>query len=245
MTDIFDEVLAEQGTKPEAEAEATETEQANPPAETAETNADSAKTILTLPVGEAPEGAVPVAEFAKLVNEKLVAAEVERLMTEEGKTVVEAAVAAMNAQVSQANFYQAVKAQRNPLPHYEVRYNVPVLDENGQDTGETKVDTKVFIPVEAGLEFWKNRPVRGSGAAAASEETVEKRLIRAGKKKSDLDAAQKRLAKLTATVERMKTQLAKYTELLSADGKTIDEAVEAYEKSVEDAEGEAAEGENE
>lgn len=236
---IFDEVLADTTGKHEASAEATE-----PTAEATETNADSAKTVMTLEPGQTPEGAVLVAEFAKIVNENAVKAEIERLLGE-GKSAVEAAMEALNAQVSQATFYQAVKAQRNPLPHIEVRYNVPVLDENNQDTGDTKVETKVFIPVEAGLEFWKNRPTRGAGGAARSEEDVEKRLLKAGKKIADLKAAQERYEKLGENIKRMQGQVEKYGEWLAADGKTLDDATAAYEAEQEKAEAENAIGDNE
>lgn len=240
---IFDDVLAATSGNTEAEG-APEAEATEAPAEATETNAESAKTVMTLEPGQTPEGAVLVAEFAKIVNENAVKSEIERLIGE-GNGPVEAAMEALNAQVSQATFYQAVKAQRNPLPHIEVRYNVPVLDENGQDTGQTKVETKVFIPVEAGLEFWKNRPTRGAGGPARSEEDVTKRLVKAGKKIADLKAAQERYEKLGENIKRMQGQVDKYEEWLTADGKTLADATEAYEAEQEKAEAEKAIGDNE
>lgn len=241
-TNIFDEVLADVSPgKHEADTETQATEQA---AQVAETNASDAKTVLTLPAGEAPEGAVQVAEFAKLVNEKLVGDRVQELLSE-GKAPYEAAMEALNAQVSQASFYQAVKAQRNPLPHYEVRYEIPVVDENGAETGEVKVETKVFIPVEAGIEFWQTRPTRGGGGAARTEEDIEKRLFRAGKKAVNLRSAEARLEKLTENVKSMREQLEKYTEWLTADGKTLDDAIKVYEDAQEAEEAENAIGDNE
>lgn len=242
-TNIFDEVLAETAVTGKHEADAA-TEQAAPEAEAAETNASDGKTVMTLPVGETPEGAVQVAEFAKAVNDQLVGERVQQLLSE-GKSALEAAMEGMTAQVSQASFYQAVKAQRNPLPHIEVRYNVPVLDENGQDTGETKVDTKVFIPLEAGLEFWKNRPTRGGAGAARTEEDIEKRLYKAGKKLADLNAAKARLEKLTENVKRMQGQVDKYNEWLTADGKTLADATAAYEAQAEKDEADNAIGDDE
>lgn len=238
---IFDDVLAETSGKHEG---TDATEGTDVTAESTDTNAGEWPKVLNLPVGERPEDAVQVAEFADIVNKELVGARVSELMAE-GKSAVEAAMEAMNAQVSQASFYQAVKAQRNPLPHYKVRYEVPVLDENGQDTGETKTDEKVFIPVEVGVEFWKNRPTRGAGVSRTSEEDLGKRLVRAGKKAADLDAAKKRLAKLQANVERMEKQLADYQERLAADGKTLDDATAAYEADQESGEAENAIGDNE
>lgn len=242
-TDIFDEVLTDTAGKHEANAESAP-EAAESPAQVAETNADAAKTVVTLEPGQTPEGAVLVAEFAKIVNEKAVEAEVQRLL-DEGKSPVEAAMSALSVQVSQATFYQAVKAQRNPLPHIEARYNVPVLDENNQDTGETKVETKVFIPVETGLEFWQNRPTRGQGGPARSEEDVAKRLVKAGKKLADLNSAKERLEKLQANIKRMEGQVEKYEEWLAADGKTLADATAAYEAEQENEEAEKAIGDNE
>lgn len=241
-TNIFDEVLAGVSTgKHEAEQATAETEQATAPAEAEQTNGSEWPKTLTLPVGERPEGSATVAEFADIVNRELVKAEVERLMSDEDKSPVEAAMAAMNVQVSQASFYQAVKAQRNPIPFYTVRHEVPVLDDNGQDTGEVKVDEKTYIPVDVALEFWKNRPTRGgAGVGRSTEEELEKRLYRAGKKLADLKAAQERHAKLTANIERMKGQVDDYQKRLEVDGKTLDDATEAFEAQQESEEAESA-----
>lgn len=235
MTDIFEDLVAEQATK----AEST-----NAPAEQAQENASDWPKRVTLAAGETPEGAVPIAEFGKLVNEQVVSDRVSELLAE-GKTPLEAAMEAMTSQVNPASFYQAVKAQRNPLPHYVVTYEVPVLDDEGKETGETKAEEKFFIPREVGLEWWKNRPTRGGGGAARSEEDVEKRLIKAGKKIADHDAAVARYAKLAENIARMKGQIEKYEQLLAADGKTLDDAKAAYEAQLEKEEAEKAIGDNE
>lgn len=232
MTDIFADLVAEKGTDPEAGT-------TNASAESNETNASEWPKTLTLPAGESPEGAVQIAEFAKLVNEKVVGAEVERLLGE-GKKPLEAAMEAMSAQVSQASFYQAVKGQRNPMPHYVVNYEVPVLDDDNNETGETKTDTKIFVPVDVALDWWENRPTRGAGGSRTSEEDLGKRLYRAGKKVADLKAAEERLAKLTDNVNRMRGQVEDYQKRLEADGKTLDDATAAYEAQVEKDEAEKA-----
>lgn len=223
---VFDDMIA--GT-PTADQP---TEQAAEGTENAETNASEWPKTLTLPAGEAPEGAVPVAEFSKLVNQKVVEARVQELLTS-GKSALEAAMEAMTAQVNQASFYQAVKGQRNALPHYVVRYEVDVTDDEGKPTGEKKTDEKVFIPVEVGMNWWENRPTRGGAGASSSEEDLKKRLFRAGKKAANLAKAEERLTRLTETVKTMREQLDSYIERLSADGKTLDDAKAAYEASEE------------
>lgn len=229
MTDIFADLVNERGTNPEADPD---TDSTNAPAEATETNAAEWPKTLTLPAGEAPEGAVQVAEFAKIVNERVVSERVQELLAAE-KTPLEAAMEAMTSQVNQASFYQAVKAQRNPLPHYVVQYEVPVLDAEGNETSETKTEEKTFVPVEVGLDWWKNRPTRGGGVSRSSEEDIEKRLFRAGKKVADLTSARERLAKLTAVVAKMEGQVGDYQKRLEADGKTLDDATAAYEAQAE------------
>lgn len=232
MTDIFDEMLADQGgATATATAEPT-TEPTATPAEPVDTNASEWPKTVTLPVGETPEGAVSVADFAKLVNEQVVKDRVAELLAQD-MAPQDAVVEALAATVNQASFYQAVKGQRNALPHYIVKYEVPVLDADGKETGETKTEEKTFVPVEIGKDWWKNRPTRGGGGAPRSEEDVAKRLVRAGKKAANLKAAEARLAKLESNVKAMREQVAKYTEWLTADGKTIDEAIAAHEAEVE------------
>lgn len=240
MTDIFADLVAEKGTNPEADAPNTGVEAA----ESAETNASEWPKTLTLPVGEAPEGAVSVAEFAKAVNEKVVGDRVQELLAE-SKSPLEAAMEAMTAQVNAASFYQAVKAQRNPLPHYVVTYEVPVLDDDNKETGETKTEEKFFVPVEVGLDWWTNRPTRGGAGTRTSEEDLGKRLYRAGKKVADLKSAKERHAKLTAVVEKMTAQVEDYQKRLEADGKTLYDATAAYEAQAEKDEAEKAIGDNE
>lgn len=237
---IFDDMLAETSA-PEGESE---TQATDAPAEATDTNAGDWPQTVTLPAGERPEGSVTVAEFADLVNKQVVEARVTELLSE-GKTPLEAAMEAMTSQVSQASFYQAVKAQRNPLPHYIVKHEVAVVDAEGNATGATETTEKTYIPADVALEFWKTRPTRGAGAARSTEEEIEKRLYRAGKKVADLKAAQERLVKLTENVKRMEGQVSDYKARLEADGKTLDDATAAYEAQVEKDEAEKAIGDNE
>lgn len=238
MTDIFDDLVAGK-TEGTSEAEGTEAT-----AEAGETNAAEWPKTLTLPAGERPENSATVAEFADIVNKQLVRERVAELLAQD-VDVVEAATQAISSQVNQASFYQAVKAQRNPMPHFVVQYEVAVLDGEGNETGETKTEEKTYVPVDVALDWWRNRPTRGGGGAARSEEDVEKRLYRAGKKVADLKAAQSRLAKLTENVDRMKSQVENYEKLLEADGKSLDDATAVYEKALEAEEAEKAIADNE
>lgn len=238
MTSIFDDMIAGQAEQTE------QTEATNAPAETAETNASDWPKTVTLPAGERPEGSETVAEFADRVNKARVRERVAELIAQD-VDAADAAVQALADQVNQASFYQAVKAQRNPMPHYVVQYEVPVLDAEGNETGETKTEEKTFVPIDVALDWWKNRPTRGGGGAARSEEDVEKRLIKAGKKLADLNSARERLTKLEANIKRMEGQVEKYQEWLAADGKTLEDATAAYEKAVEAEEAEKAIGDNE
>lgn len=231
---IFDDMIAGTGTP----------ESTDVTAETAETNASEWPKTVTLPAGEAPEGAVPVAEFSKIVNEKVVKDRVTELLND-GLAPADAVVQALAAQVNQASFYQAVKGQRNAMPHYKVQYEVSVLDDEGAETGEVKNEEKIFVPVDVALAWWENRPTRGGGGAARSDEDVAKRLIKAGKKAADLEAARERHAKLTANIERMTVQLNRYVELLEADGKNLDDAKAAHEAEAEKDEAEKAIADNE
>lgn len=239
MTDIFDDLVANR-TDEVSEA----TEPTNAPAEASDTNASEWPKRVTLAAGERPEGSLTVAEFSEVVNKQLVKERVEQLMAD-GASPLEAAMEAMTAQVSQASFYQSVKAQRNPMPHYIVTYEVAVVGEDGAETGEVKSDEKTFIPTKIALDWWKNRPTRGAGAGRSSEEDLGKRLYRAGKKIADLKAAQERLVKLTENVKRMEGQVEDYQKRLEADGKTLDDATTAYEAQVEKDEAEKAIADNE
>lgn len=225
MTDVFDEMLA--ATPDTATVEAPESN--------AENTSEWPKRV-SLPAGEKPEGSVTIPEFADHVNRDLIRAEAARLIADDVDPL-DAAVQAGSAAINPASFYQAIRAQRNPMPHYVVESETEVeeKDAEGNVTG-TKIEKseKTFVPLDVALEWWKNKPIRGAGGGASrTEDDIEKRLVRAGKKFADLDSAKKRLVKLQDNIKRMTEQVDKYDGYLKADGKTWDEAKAAYEASVE------------
>lgn len=227
MTDVFDDML---------------TATSDTGAETQNETESEWPKLVNLPAGERPEGTVIVSEFVDIVNKALIRERMAALLGE-GVDPLDASVQAADAALPPSTFYQSVKAQRNPLPHYVVRSEIEVdeRDSEGNVTG-TKTETveKTYIPTDVALEWWKNRPTRGAAGAARSEEDVAKRLVRAGNKIANLTAAEARLAKTQALVEKLREQVAKYDEWLAADGKTREDAVKAHEAKVEKDEAEKA-----
>lgn len=204
-----------------------------------DTNSGEWPKVISLPKGERPEGSLTISEFADKVNAEVVRAKVKELMSGDNPMdAVDAAVAATAEQVAAGSFYQAVRAQRNPMPHYVVRSetDVDVTDENGEVTGtNTEVDEKIYVPETEGLEWWNNRPTRGSGGSAArgSEEDIQKRLVRAGKKLQALEAVKARLTKVEELRDKFQSQVDKYEELLKGSGHTLDDAKAAAEAADE------------
>jgi hypothetical protein len=193
--------------------------------------------VVDLPKGERPEGSLTVSEFVEKVNNELVRTKVRSLI-DEGVDPIDAAVQATGEQVAAGSFYQAIKAQRNPMPHYVVRseFDVDDVDSEGNVTGtHPEVDEKTYIPESEGMEWWQNRPTRGSGGTGArgSEEDIAKRLVRAGKKVQALNAAKARLAKVEELVAKFQGQVDKYEELLKGSGHTLADAEKAAEEADE------------
>lgn len=200
--------------------------------------------VLDLPKGERPEGSLTVSEFAEKVNNEIIRNKVQELLAAD-VPLVDAAVQAANEQVAAGSFYQAIKAQRNPMPHYVVRHVTDVDDKDaeGNVTGtHEETEEKTFVPETEGLEWWNTRPTRGSGGSAArgSEEDIAKRLVRAGKKVQALNSAKARLAKVQELVDKFQSQVDKYEELLKGSGNTLDDAKAAAEASDEAEEAENA-----
>jgi hypothetical protein len=193
--------------------------------------------VVDMPKGERPEGSLTVSEFAEKVNADIIRNKVQELLAAD-VPLVDAAVQAAAEQVAAGSFYQAIKAQRNPMPHYVVRseFDVEDVDAEGNVTGtHPEVDEKTYIPEAEGLAWWQNRPTRGSGGSGAkgSEEDIAKRLVRAGKKVQALKAAQARLAKVQELVNKFQGQVDKYEELLKGSNHTLADAEKAAEESDE------------
>ena len=215
------------------------------PADSAEgtDNSEWPKLITDLAPGERPEGSVTVTEFADHINRLRVRSRVKELIEQEDMDPVDAAVQATADSVAPSTFYQAVRAQRNPLPHFVVRttQDVEEKDADGNVTGTSaKVDERTYIPLDAATEWWENRPSKGASGVSRSEDDVQKRLVKAGRKFAQLTAAQERLAKVQAQVDKFTAQMDKYDALLSADGKTRDDAVKAAEDADEATEADKA-----
>src|SRR5688572_10449472 len=107
-----------------------------------DTDSEWPKLITDLGPGQRPEGSVTVTEFSDHINRLRVRARVAELI-EQGVDPVDAAVQATGDSVAPSTFYQAVRAQRNPLPHFIVRttQDVEEKDADGNVTGTSpKVD---------------------------------------------------------------------------------------------------------
>lgn len=208
-----------------------------PAAKAPETSTDETPSEWPKSVSEKPEGAVTVSDFAAEVNKKIVRDKMGELLAL-GTDPIEAALQAKDNEVPASTFYQAVKALRNPLPHYIVRTteDVPVKDSEGNDTGntETKVTEKTFVPLDVALEWWDNKPARGAGASGnRTDEQVDSLVLRAGKLYQKLHAPKTGLiARLARTQEQHDKAVklhASYTDRLTAEGKSWDDAHTAYD----------------
>ena len=143
--------------------------------------------------------------------------------------------------VDYAKVNLAVKAKNNPFPHGVIRTisEVPVLDEagapvndeNGTAKTETVIDDKIVVNL-ADIGAWFNRPPatrgRGAGRKPASEDTVEDRVLRAGKSRARKVKVETRLAKLRDELEKLVKLTAKQEAILTRDGKTVADADVAY-----------------
>lgn len=169
------------------------------------------KTLTDVPAGEIPDGCVTVQDFAARISAKLAEQKVA-----EGMDLFEAVAA---SQVLPQNFYNAIKRDKDPMP------SVKVPTEGGED--------RVYIPIDEATEWYLNRPARGGSGAPRSEEEVTSRLRRAGSAKQKLDEMEARYEKFTARLDKQRSLVNRYGELLAEDGKTWEEATRVFEESAE------------
>lgn len=167
-------------------------------------------------VDEAPEGAKTVQEFADHIKALLV----EKLVGE-GVSLYDAI--AQNSRVNTNSVYQYTRRDKNPMPSFLVR----TTNEDG-----TPGDPKIFIPTDEATEWWMNRPERGAGSTLAADD-VEKLLVKAGKKASQVADLEARLARVTAALEKQTKLRDRYGERLQENGKTWEEANAAFQATVE------------
>lgn len=174
------------------------------------------------PVGTNGEVYVSAGEFAT----HLLGEGIKRGLIEDPNTDV--AMLAKRSQVIPQNVYQASRAKKYPLPSIIIRVVSNVLDEAGNITG-TKTDDRQYFPLNEATSVWFNRPTRGDGASGLGDDDVEKRVLLTGKAKARLEAMQRRLENLTAQVNKQQSVYDKRVRLLAEVGKTVEDAVTAYD----------------
>lgn len=147
--DIFSDFSTADTAAPEDEAEKTNETNADDEAEKTE---ETPREVLD----EVPDGAISVPDFAAFVTQELMKAKFTNGEPLDGTEYTQA-----------VSVYQAIKAQRNPLPHVLVKGD-----------GE---QPRVWLMRDEAFVAWKERLVRlvgrGTGATRASSRTPEDNLI--------------------------------------------------------------------